>query len=456
MWSWFRTMAVFAAVAWMGLLGDATSAAPAVVQAGFTAQARQAILRALGDSEEFPDAAPEHLDDTALRASALRYARTVLGLRIRPGAVDSLWAIAPAARAVETEFESHLAAGDVGVWLEGLAPRSHRYRSLAAWRCRYATLVDNGGWTSLPPGPTLRAGSRGSDVEALRVRLAIEGYAIPAAREDNLFDADLEQALRQFQVRHDLAPDGVVGRATRDALNVPAEQRLMQIEANLERWRWAPALPGDRIEVDAAGDEAVFYAAGEARLRMRVIAGDRKHKTPMFVSRVDGVVFNPPWNVPASIARQELWPREAAHPGYLAANRIRLVDGRLQQAPGPNNALGLVKFDLPDPFGIYLHDTPGKSAFGRPDRHLSHGCIRLEQPRELAAALMASQGWSRAKIDAAIDRGVTQRIPLARPMPVFVFYWTAAVDDAGNLVFRQDAYGWDAKLTQALAAAKLP
>jgi murein L,D-transpeptidase YcbB/YkuD len=451
---WHWVIALLVAAVGSGPFGVPAPAAAAAL--ALTAQARQAIVQVLRDSDEYPDALPASLDDGALKAAALRYARTVTGQRLRPRAVDSDWAMVPPTRALEAEFETHLAIGDLGAWLQSLSPKAEQYRALAGWRCRYAQLVDNGGWSALPPGPSLSHGATGPGVLALRVRLAVEGYTTTAVAAVDLFDPTLEQALKQFQLRHDLAADGVVGRATRDALNVPAEKRLMQIDANLERWRWAPALPGDRIEVDAAGDEAILYRAGETRLRMRVITGDAKHRTPMFVSRVDGVLLNPPWNVPASIAGQELWPKEALHPGYLAANQIRLVDGHLQQAPGAMNALGALKFDMPDPFAIYLHDTPAKAAFGRPDRHLSHGCIRLEMPRELAVALLGQQGWSREKLDAAILGGATQRIPLTQAMPVFVFYWTAAVDQAGALNFRRDPYRWDDKLMQALAAAKMP
>lgn len=423
---------------------------------GSMTPARRAIVQVLSDSEEFPESLPDGLDDGALKAVALRYARTVTGQRLRPSAVDADWAMEPSARALGAEFDAHLEVGDVAAWLANLPPTSEQYRALTNWRRRYAQLVANGGWAPLADGPSLGAGAEGPAVLALRVRLAVEGYTTPASAAPELFDPALEQALQRFQLQHGLEDDGVVGRATRDALNVPADQRLMQIDANLERWRWAPVLPVDRIEVDAAGDEAVLYRAGEVRLRMRVITGDVKHRTPMFVSRVDGVLLNPPWNVPASIARQELWPKEAARPGYLAANHIRMVDGHLQQAPGVLNALGALKFEMPDRFAIYLHDTPGKAAFGRPDRHLSHGCIRLELPRELAVALLGQQGWSRDRLDAAILGGATQRIPLTQAMPVFVFYWTAAVDETGALIFRRDPYGWDAKLMHALDAVKTP
>jgi murein L,D-transpeptidase YcbB/YkuD len=189
---------------------------------------------------------------------------------------------------------------------------------------------------------------------------------------------------------------------------------------------------------------------------MRVVVGDRSHRTPLFASAMAAVVFNPPWNVPASIAAKELYPKERARPGYLSRNRFRLVDGHLQQAPGAGNALGRLKFDFDSPFGVYLHDTPSKSAFTRDNRFLSHGCIRLQAPDALAQQLLGAQGWSAETIEAAIQTGQTRRVDLSARTPLYVTYFTAFVDDRGRLNFRDDAYGWDRLLASALRAAGVP
>lgn len=443
-------LAAFLAV--MILAPDAVVAAETGAGARMMAASSDlAVLEILWRGEAFPDGPPVGLDPLSMRAAAIRYARAVLGLRVDPGAINPLWAISAPPRGIEAEVDAHIAAGDLGPWLATLGPRDPRYKSLLAWRSRYADAVDSGGWTPLPPGGVLRLGSRGAGVPALRRRLSVEGYELAAAASDEIFDAGLARAVTQFQARHELPADGRVDPATRQALDVTAEQRLAQIDANLERWRWTPLLPAERVEVDAAGATAALYVAGQVRLRMRAVTGDPKHKTPIFASRIEAVVFNPPWNVPASIAQQELWPKERAHPGYLRANQFKQVDGRLQQAPGPRNALGVVKFDLPSRFGVYLHDTPGKAAFDHRERHLSHGCIRLAAPRELAAALLAPQDWSRTQVDEVIAQGATRRVALTHSAPVFVFYWTAMVDEAGALVLRADPYGWDAELTRAFA-----
>ena len=168
----------------------------------------------------------------------------------------------------------------------------------------------------------------------------------------------------------------------------------------------------------------------------------------MFASALDAVVFNPPWNVPASIATKEILPKAAKDPGYLSRHHFVLVGGQLQQRPGPGNALGRVKFDLNSPFGVYLHDTPGRAAFAGENRALSHGCMRLEKPKELAEALL---GWTPQRIGQAIDAGSTQRVALARPLPLIVTYRTVIGGHDGTVSFRPDVYGWDEKLMAALA-----
>ena len=303
----------------------------------------------------------------------------------------------------------------------------------------------------MPVDLRLQPETAGAGAAALRERLSAEGFAVEAEAAD-IYDAALVAVVRTFQGLHGLEPDGIVGPATLAALNVSAQARLAQIDLNLERWRWSPRPPSpDRLEVDVGAATATLFQAGAPVLSMRVVVGDTAHPTPMFASQLEAVVLNPPWNVPASIASGELLPRAARDPGYLARHNYVFLGGRLQQRPGPDNALGQVKFDLPTPFGVYLHDTPGRAAFSRPVRTLSHGCMRLEKPRELAERLLAAQGWDRAALDAAIATGETQRIALAAPMPLVVTYRTAFVDEAG-LHLLPDPYGWDARLARALAA----
>jgi murein L,D-transpeptidase YcbB/YkuD len=177
----------------------------------------------------------------------------------------------------------------------------------------------------------------------------------------------------------------------------------------------------------------------------------------MLRSTIDAIVLNPPWNIPQSIAEAEILPKEREHPGYLQEEEIRVIDrpdggSRLQQMAGPKSALGQVKFEFDNRFGVYLHDTPVKAAFDRPTRTVSHGCVRLEKPRDLAAHLLQGQaGWSPDSLAAAIDAGDTRRVALDRPMPVFLFYWTAYAGPDGRVIFYPDPYGWDQEVLQKAA-----
>jgi murein L,D-transpeptidase YcbB/YkuD len=429
-------------------MGVAQTPAPA-----WTPAERAEALSALAAWPEASSPPMASASDTELAAAVSAMARTELGQRIKPASIERFWAIEPAPRNVEDELADARRAGRLRAWLAGLSPKGTDYRALQEAERRYRDIVAAGGWTPLPAGPVLAIGDRSPAAPALRTRLEREGYRLRPSVEPQLFDADVKAALTAFQRRHALPETGRLDVATRRALDVPAESRLDQLEANVERWRWLPHdMPPDRLEVDVGGAEATLFAHGSAVLAMKVIVGDPKHQTPMFASRLTGVVFDPPWNVPDSIASAEILPKAAKDPGYLARNGFTRVDGRLQQRPGPKNSLGLIKFDLPSPFGVYLHDTPAKALFARPVRTLSHGCMRLEKPAALAEILLAPQGWTAESIATAMAAGRTQAVPLKTTTPLFVVYRTVSVDPHGEIVFRPDPYGWDRRLASALQA----
>lgn len=436
----------------LGIIAVLASWAISAIAAPLDSTDRARMIQTLKAADT---AAVGPLDDEALTAAILTWARTETGLRIRPADVERFWSTEPPTRNLSQELDSALLEGRLGAWLDAVGPTDPRYRALSRARDRYRRFSQAGGWAILPEGPAPKSGEQGPMAEALRNRLAAENYDVGPGRESDRFDAGLSAALMLFQARHGLPADGVLGRATRAALDAPADARLRQIELNLERLRWSPGIaPADRVELDIAAAEAVLYRAGAPRLRMRAVVGAPATKTPIFASRIETVVFNPPWNVPVSIAAKEITPKVRKDPRYLVRHHYVLVPTGLQQLPGPDNALGRVKFDLPSPFGVYLHDTPSRSAFARPMRALSHGCMRLENPLGLAAELLGAQGWTPQKVQAAVDQGATQRVALARPIPLRVVYRTAFVDEAGDLQFRPDVYGWDRKLDVALAAAR--
>ena len=254
-----------------------------------------------------------------------------------------------------------------------------------------------------------------------------------------------------------LAPTTPTYRALREALQTyrsgtPAgdkatTHRLREIELNLERQRWLPRrLPAERVWVNAANAQLVFYRADRPVFSTRVIVGqdERRNQSPEFHATMDGILFNPPWNIPGDIATEEILPKTRSDPNYLARhNMVMLPNGGLQQLPGPNAGLGQLKFEMENRFDVYLHDTPSKDLFNRDNRRISHGCIRVQNPRELAALLMQQPIDT---INQAIGRGGTNRSNLPAPVPVFVVYQTAFVDIDGTLQFRPDVYSRDAEI----------
>jgi murein L,D-transpeptidase YcbB/YkuD len=365
-----------------------------------------------------------------------------------PAGFPSDWAQRPQAYDAPAELARALAENRLPAWLAGLAPPSPAYARLQLGLARYRAIAEAGGWPQIGTGKPLELRAEDDRVPLLRQRLAIEDPDAPLG-EGPRYDEFLAQGVAGFQARHGLNPTGKVDRKTLAELNVPVQARLAQITANLERRRWAPrVMPATRIEVNIAGQTLEYYREGAPALTMRTIVGRPSDRTPIFSDMVSAVVFNPPWNVPTSIATKEIWPKARRDPGYLARNDFVVTsDGGLQQRPGPTSALGRVKFDLPNRFNVYLHDTPNHGLFAGDERALSHGCIRLDRPVDLARLMLDGDAdWTPQAIQKALEAGVTVRAVLSRPVPVSIAYWTAFVDDAGEVNFRRDLYGWDAKL----------
>jgi L,D-transpeptidase YcbB len=340
---------------------------------------------------------------------------------------------------------------------------------------RYREIAAGGGWATLAEGRTLRTGDSDAQVAALRRRLASSGDLRSGEPPDSpRFSADVERAVRAFQYRHGLAVDGVVGRDTRAALNVPAAARAASLALNRDRLReLAQRVPSLAVVVNVPAFALTLASRGQALLHSRVIVGKRGSPTPTLDGQITRVEVNPYWNVPPGIARRELAPKIAVDLGYLARNDMKVLAGppgaahevapsdvdwrhfaatgyRLRQDPGPDNPLGVVKFFFANKYDIFLHDTPAKEAFQRPVRALSHGCVRVENAFTLATLLLGgTPDWSEDKLRAAIATGAHQAIPLARPVPLFIVYVTAWVDPEGTVEFRPDIYGRDPKAPPA-------
>jgi len=356
-----------------------------------------------------------------------------------------------------------LQAGRLRPALAGLAPSDRGYDLLRQALRRYRGLAQREGDPSSPPpvspGPKLRAGDRGERVAALRARLAeaeladAAGAAGSETTSPDLFDPPLEQAVRRFQERHGLEPDGVAGPATLAELNQKAADHIRQIAVNLERWRWLPHDFGARyVLVNIAAFRLDAVEDGRSALRMKVIVGKPYTRTPMFSSAMQAVLLNPSWYVPTKIAVNEIFPKARKDPSYLSRENYEVLPGsRLRQRPGPKNALGRVKFVFPNRFDVYLHDTPAPSLFTRTVRTFSHGCIRIEKPFDLAVwALKDDPRWTPEAIRAGIDAGKERKVPLPQTIPVHVAYWTAWVDDDGALRLGPDVYQRDAELARLL------
>lgn len=418
----------------------------------FTAQEAAIASKVLADSPSQGLNPPTAGED--LVAASLRYARAQHGWRLNPPAVDPDWTVRPQPYDAAAALAAARAAGALADWFASQPPPLRGYYDLVQARAHYRAIEEAGGWTRIPPGPPLRTGSTGAAVTALRGRLAAEGYAAGAAPDASAadpFDSALETAVRLFQTRHDLAETGIVDARTRSALAISPKEIIDIVDANLERWRWAPRVfPADRIDVNIANEGLTLWRANEVTFTMRVVVGDQKHRTPMLAADARAVEFNPPWIVPAKIAATELYPKEARQRGYLARHGFTKINGQLVQKAGPLSALGKVKFDLDDPYAIYLHDTPSRKFFARDARDLSHGCIRLDHPVDLAEALLGPQGWTRDQIQAAIDAGATRWVKIVPRVRTFLLYETAIGHDDGIVSLHSDHYGWDGELNDAL------
>jgi murein L,D-transpeptidase YcbB/YkuD len=409
-------------------------------------------------------------NDVRLTTAFLAYASALRHGTVGADVFGDDWGIAPVPYDAPAALITSIKRGNFSDLLAALAPRAPEYRALVDALDRYRTIAATGGWPALPVGPEPNLGADPTYVSGLQRRLRVEDDTV---LRDGLTTGALIEAVRRFQARHGLEPDGRIGRLTQQALNVPVEQRIGQIAANLERWRHLPhELPPSYVAVNAADATLALMSNGHADLRMRTVVGDLRHPTPVLSARIAAITINPPWNVPTSIARKEILPRLQRDRLYLQKNAIAIVGAeedpfglrinwrsiqrqafpfRLQQHPGPNNSLGVVKLEMPNRYDVYLHDTPAKKLFERPVRTFSHGCVRLERATELALRLLSDRPeWTRDAFAAAIASGDTRHVPLTQPVPVYVLYWTAFVDGDGQVQFRDDIYGRDAAIVRRL------
>jgi murein L,D-transpeptidase YcbB/YkuD len=422
--------------------------------------------------------AQEQVDLDLLATDALVRLASDLALgKVDPERIESHWNLAREsddAHSVDAILEAITSPSSL-IAAERFAPSHPAYARLRGALIRYRELAARGGFERLSEGPKLELGSEGPRVEALRRRLVAEGDLAREEAEGAIFDARLAAAVRRAQTRYGLEPDAVVGRATLAALNVPAGDRVDQIRVNLERARWVlHAVQGRLVLVDIPGFHLHFFDEGRD-WTTRVVVGRPYRRTPVFRATIRTLVLNPTWTVPPTIFAEDMLPAIREDPGYLARRQLRVIDGHgrevdprgidwstvvpetfpylLRQDPGPQNALGRIKFVFPNPYSVYLHDTPAHELFARAERAASSGCIRVEDPLTLAVGLLVDpQLWSREALEAAIASGITRSVTLREPVPVILMYWTAEVDEDGSVEFRRDLYRRDRDLLRALDA----
>ena len=434
-----------------------------------------ALERVLGSAPggPLPVSPIERADADLLLTDA--FVRLELHLRfgkVDPVAVDATWDFLRdrAATAMADEVTRMTAAVDTGEVAEFLAaarPNHAAYTPMKAELARLRSIEAAGGWPVLPSGPTLHPGDFDPRVTILRERLAVSGdLASRPSGDSNLYDEAVAEGVRSFQRRHGLAPDGVTGPRTFEALAAPPRYWIDQLRVNLERARWMRSRFENGVIVDIAGFDARYVRDGETLWQARAMVGKPYRSTPVLSAKIRTLVLNPTWTVPPTILENDILPEVRRDPGYLARRQIRVFDraGKeldpatidwaaysagtlpytLRQGPGPENPLGRIKFLFPNPHFVYLHDTPSRSMFQRADRAASSGCIRVDRPLELAALLIeGTPNWSLERIEATIASGKTQAISIARPVPIYLLYWTVGVSADGKIRFKKDVYDRD-------------
>jgi len=354
-------------------------------------------------------------------------------------------------------FNDVLNEKNIAAAIEEASPATPFYTWLRQALVTYRAIMAGGGWPTVPGGEVLKVGSTGPRIAALRARLTITGdLTVPDPADPEVFDEGLEAGVKRFQERHGLDPDGKVGPQSVEELNVPVEARIDQIRATLERVRWVfRDIPGDYLIVDIAGFHAYLFKEGERIWSTRVQVGKAYHATPVFKDTMLYLDFNPTWTIPPGILRNETLPRVRKDPDYLSRNNMSVTATKgfpymIRQEPGPHNALGRVKFIFPNQYMVYLHDTPSKGLFARTERAFSHGCIRTENPFELATLLLGDQGWDRARVDQVVASKKNTRVNLEEPITVMLLYWTAEADAEGTVFFRRDVYDRDPPIIKGL------
>jgi len=385
-----------------------------------------------------------------------------------PQSVDHDWHVKPRKINAIEVVEAVLTARDAHEYLKSLSPPQQAYTNLKQTLAYYRLLMLAGDWPIIDNGPNLQVGMSHPQISLIKARLFREEYlTVNDDVESDYFDKTLERAVSQFQANYGHKVDGIVGYFTRQSMSVSLIDRIAAIKHNMERWRWVPRDLGERyVMVNMAGYKLDLVEDGKSVLEMPVIVGKPYRAAPAFIDNIDYVEINPTWKVPPRIAKEKFLPKLQKDSKFLAKNRLRIYDSwdkkakevdpknvdwnkynenwlpyKFVQQPGKTNSMGLVKFMFPNKYRIYLHDTPQKKLFKSYVRTFSSGCIRVSQPFTLANKILENEeSWSVEKIESLVNIGETKVIRVSQPLPVYLMYWTAWVDDSGKVNFRNDVY----------------
>jgi L,D-transpeptidase YcbB len=411
--------------------------------------------------------------DVLLSATYVTLAHDLLSGQLDPRSESQDWHIDPRRVDVDSALAERIHFEPLDRAIAQLRPADEEYDALREQLERYRDLVSKGGWQAVPTGKKLAPGEKADSARlaALANRLRAEGYLDQEAQVEQqgdtgrvahrfIYSKAIAGAVAEFQARHGIVVDSILGDETVASLNVPVDYRLGQIAANLERFRWLPRHLGPRyVLVNVPAFRLLAHDSSESDLEMKVIVGAEyeNRRTPVFTDSMQFVVFRPYWNVTDQIAEKEVWPKANADPTYLERNNYETFNDhgvtRIRQRPGGKNSLGLVKFLFPNDFNVYLHDTPQDELFEKDVRDFSHGCIRLEKPDELAEWVLR---WPYDRVETAMHSGPDNRtVTLPRKIPVYIVYFTTYMRD-GQLYFGNDLYSRDDAMVRDVADGAEP
>ncbi|MBN2029682.1 L,D-transpeptidase family protein [bacterium] len=408
----------------------------------------------------------------------LVYSSHLLSGRVDPETFDPQWVPSRRGLNLVPFLEKTLEQKSIQKNLESLLPPQKGYQRLKSALAQYLQILENGGWPTVPDGPALKKGDTDNRIQMLCTRLNITNDLQNDPHNiSQIYDKTIETAVKRFQKRHGLEETGELDAVTLVELNISIEKRIDQIKLNMERWKWLPQDLGKKhLLINIANFELDVVDNEKTIMTMHAVVGKPYRRTPVFSDRITYLVLNPYWNVPHNIAVQDLLPMIQKDDQYLNQRNIKVFRGwesdavefdpstidwstlssdqfpyRFRQEPGPLNALGQIKFMFPNKFNVYLHDTPSRELFAKTERTFSSGCIRIENPIELAVYFLQDRtDWTREKILMAIQKNSEQTISLPEPVPIHLLYWTAWVEENGSIQFRKDIYDRDPMLEEAL------